>query len=96
MFNEKLQLDVLLLDDIIALHATNVYTKYFLSIPVRSKHPQEVWDTFCSALIGVLRQPKRIQMDEGGERKDEVGADLCSGCRIRPQYLRRNILARGV
>ena len=42
MFNEKLQLDLLFLDDIIALRATAVFPENSLLITARPKNPQEV------------------------------------------------------
>ena len=43
MYNEKLQANFLILEDIIALHFTDVCPEYSLLIPVRAKNPQEVW-----------------------------------------------------
>ena len=41
-FNERAQVDLLFLDDIIAVHAMDVFSKYPLLRPVKSKNPQEV------------------------------------------------------
>ena len=42
MFNGKLWVDLLFLDDIVAPHAMDVYSKYSFLIPARSKNPREV------------------------------------------------------
>ena len=84
----------------------DVFSKYSILTPVRSKNPLEVWDAFVACWIGIFGPPKAIQMDEGGEWKNEVWADFCTGRRIklfsqgagaRPWILeRRNGLARGI
>ena len=106
MFNEKLQVDLLFLDDLIALHIMAVFPKYSILTLVRSKNPLEVWDAFVACWIGIFGPPKAIQMDEGGEWKNEVWADFCADRRIKlffqgvgvhPWILeRRNGLARGI
>ena len=65
MFTGELQVDLPLSDDIIALRVTDVYSEYTLSIPVRSKHPQEIRGAYCGGLRGVFGQPEGIQIDEG-------------------------------
>ena len=106
MFNEKLQVDLLLLDDLIVLLTMGVFSKYSVLTPVRSKNPLEVWDAFVACWIGIFAPPKAIQMDEGGEWKNEAWADFCADRRIKlffqcvgahPWILeRRNGLARGI
>ena len=49
MFDEKLQVDLSLLGDTIALRVMDVCSKNSLLIPARTKRPQEVWDTFSNA-----------------------------------------------
>ena len=105
-FNEKLQIDLLFLDDLVALHVMDMFSKYSLLIPVRSKNPQEVWGAFCNSWLSVFGQPKGIQLDEGGEWKNEIWLDLCSDRRVKLQFQgvgahpwmleRRNGLARGI
>ena len=46
MLNEKLQVDLLFLDDIIALRNMDVFSKYSLLNPARTKSSQGVWDAF--------------------------------------------------
>ena len=92
MFNERLLEHLPVLGDIAALHATDTYSKYSISIPVRSGNPQEVWDAFCGGSIGVFEQPNGIRMDVAGEWKNETRADLCSGRRIKLRFRAR---ARG-
>ena len=41
MFNERLQVGLLVLGDIIALRVMYVYSKYSLRVPVRARTPQE-------------------------------------------------------
>ena len=49
-------------------------------IPARATNRQQVWDAVCSSWIGVFGSPLSIQMDEGGERKDELWTELrCDG-----------------
>ena len=42
MFNEKLQVELLFFDDVMALHVMDVYSKSSLLIPVRTRNPQGV------------------------------------------------------
>ena len=106
MFDERLQMDLLFLDDIIALRFYGCLFEVFRSHPFRSKNPQEAWDAFLSSWVGVFGAPKSLHLDEGGERKNDLWRDLCVGRRIRlisqgvgahPWILeRRNGLARGI
>ena len=99
-------MDLLFLGDIIAAHAMDVFSKYSLLHQVKSKNPQEVRDVFCAGWLGAFGPPKSIQMDEGGEWKNEIWLDYCSDRRIKlisqgvgahPWLLeRRNGLARSV
>ena len=66
MFNERLQMDLLFFDDIIALHIMDVFSKYSILTRVRPKNPQEVWDAFISSWVGVFGNPKSLHLDEGG------------------------------
>ena len=74
-FNEKVQMDLLILDDVIVVHAMDVFSKYSLFYRVKSKNPQDVWDVFCASWLGTFGPPKCLQMDEGGEWENEVWAD---------------------
>ena len=47
VFNEKLHVDLLSSDDIIALQIMDVFSTYFLLMPVRPENPRGVWDAFC-------------------------------------------------
>ena len=99
-------MDLLFLDDIIAAHAMDVFSKYSLLHQVKSKNPQEAWDVFCAGWSGTFGPPKSLQMDEGGEWENEVRADYCSERRIKLFFQgvgehpclweRRNGLARGI
>ena len=77
MFDENLEVDLFLLGDIIALRAMHVLSTYSLLMPVGSKDPRGVSDASCTSRAGVSDRPKSIQMDEGGEWKNEV----CTGSR---------------
>ena len=77
-FNEKLQVDLLFLDDLIVLHVLDLFSRYSLLVPARSENPEEVWDAFCNSWIAVFGKPRIIQMDEGGERKNDLWAYLCT------------------
>ena len=57
-----------------------------LLIPVRSKNPQKVRDAFRASRIGVSGRPHEIQMDEGGEWKNEVWTHLPSERVIKLQF----------
>ena len=70
------------MDDIIAARAMDVFSKYSILHQVKSKNPQEAWDVFCAGWLGTFGPPKSIQMDAGGERKNEVRTDYCSERRI--------------
>ena len=67
MFHQNLNVDLLFLGDIIALHVMALSSKYSPLIPVRTKTPQEVRDAFYASRVGVFGPPMIIQMDEGGE-----------------------------
>ena len=57
LFNEKLRLDLLFSDGIIALHVMDVFPKYPRLTPVRSGNFQEVWVAFRRPWIGVFGPP---------------------------------------
>ena len=94
------------MDDLIVLHIMDVFSKYSVITPVRSKNPLEVWDAFIAWWVGIFGPPRAIQMDEGGEWKNEVWTDFCTDRRIKlpfqgvgahPWILeRRHGLARGI
>ena len=58
MFNERLQMDLLFVGDIIAPRIMDVFSKYSILTRVRSKNPQEVWGAFLSSLAGSLAHPR--------------------------------------
>ena len=88
MFNGKLQVDLLFLEDIIAVHVIDVFSRRPLLQPVHTKNSQ-VWGAFCSSRIGVFGPPTCIQTDEGGEWKNAQQTELRSDRRIK-------LLFRGV
>ena len=63
MFNEKLQVALLYLDDVNAQHVMAVFPKYSPLIPSRTKNPQEGRDAFCGFRAGVFGPPLSIQME---------------------------------
>ena len=99
-------MDLLVLDDVVALRIMDVFSKYSILTRVRPKSPQEVWDAFLSCWVGVFGNPKSLHLDGGGGRKNDLWRDLCVERRIKlvfqgvgahPWILeRRNGLARGI
>ena len=67
MFNERLQMDLLFLDAVVALRITDVFSKYSILTRVRSENPQGVWDAFLSSWVGIFGAPENLHLDEGGE-----------------------------
>ena len=60
---------------------------------VQPANTREVWDSFRGGWLGAFGPLKCIQMDEGGEWKNEIWTDLLAA---RPWSLeRRDGLARG-
>ena len=104
--NGKLLVDLVFLDDLIALRAMDVFSEYYLLFSARHKNPQEARGAFSSSWIGIFWQPRSIQMDEEGEWGNEVSADLRPEGRIDPRFQevgarpciseRRNGLERGI
>ena len=100
MFNGKLLVGLPYSDDLIALHAMDVYRQYSLLAPSRSKNPQEAWGASrgCTG-----RGFSTAQQCVGGSRIF-VRTDLCSGRSASPKFQgagelhwrpeRRNGLAR--
>ena len=78
MFSENLQVDLRVLDDIIAMQAMDVFAEYSLLVPVRTKNPQEVWGASCNLRIAVFGPPQCIQVDSGGNWRNGVWAELRS------------------
>ena len=84
----------------------DMFPKYSLLLPARSKNPQEVWGVLCGGWLGTLGPPKCPQMGEGGEWKNAIWTDLCAERRIKVQFRgvgahpwlleRRNGPARGI
>ena len=83
--NGKVQDDLLFLDDFIVLRALDLLPSYSFLVPVRSRNPDEAWDAFCTSRIAVFAKPRSIQMEEGGERKNELWVDLRADRYIRLQ-----------
>ena len=84
-YNEKAQGGLLLLGDLIALHAAEMFPKYSLLPPVQSKNPQELRDVSCRGWLGTFGPPTCIKMDEGGEWKNDIRTDLRAERRIKLQ-----------
>ena len=76
MFNERLQMDLLFLGDIITLHIMDVFSKYSMLTRVRSKNPQEVWDAFLSTWARVFGIPKCLHLDEGASGR-VISGEIC-------------------
>ena len=86
VFNEKVQVDLPFSGGPIALQAVDMFPKYSLLPPVQSKNPHKVRDVFCGGWLGTCGPPKCFQMDEEGERKDEIRTDLRVEQRIRLRF----------
>ena len=105
-FNERVQVDISFLGDLITLRVLDLFSRYPLLVPARSKNPDEVWGTFCFSWIAVFGEPRIVQSDEGGEWKNDIWVDLRADRYIKVQYQgagahlwnlgRRNGLARGI
>ena len=69
-FNEKVQVDLLFLGDLIASQVL-VDSKYLLILPVQPGNPQGLWDVFCDGRSGICGAPKTIQFptDPCGESR---------------------------
>ena len=57
IFNEKLPADLRFLDDIIALHVTDVFSKYYLLIPFARRIPRRFGAPFAVLGLGFLALP---------------------------------------
>ena len=99
MVNERLQIDLFFLDDIIALRRMDVFSKNSLLSPVRCENTQEAWGAFSNLRFEIFRPPKSIQVDEGGEWMHEVQAEFCPERRTQLLFQRMDagpcILERG-
>ena len=96
LFNGKLQVNLLLLGNAIALHSMDGFSEYALPVVAPSKNPQEVRHASRGARVGVFGQPKRIHRGEGGEWKRGVWWRQFQGAGARHWILEpRNGLARG-
>ena len=84
--NEKVHVDLFFSGDIISSRFMDMYPKYSWLLPVQPKNPQAVWDVFRGRRLGILGPPGSIQMDKGGEWKNEIWADLRSERRNRKRF----------
>ena len=66
MFNEKVQVGLLIPGETFALHALDMCPKYSLLLPGRSATPRKVRNVSCRGWLGIFGPPESIQMDEGG------------------------------
>ena len=49
--------DLLFLDNLVVLHVIDLFSRYSLLAPVRTRNPGEVWDTFRTSWIAVFGNP---------------------------------------
>ena len=63
--NEKLQVDLLLLDYTIVFRAMATFPRYAPSVPARPKRPSEVRDAVSGSRAGVFGRPRSPRMDRG-------------------------------
>ena len=94
------------MNDLVAAHALDVFSKYFPLSAAQPKNPQEVWGGFSGEWLGTYGPPKCIQMNGGGDWEDEIRTAFCAGRRVKLQFPgvgahplllgRRKGLARGI
>ena len=65
-FNEKVQVGLLFLGDLVVVRAMDIFSEYSSLRPAQPKNPQDVRDVFCAGWLGSFGLPKCFQMDEGG------------------------------
>lgn len=88
-------MDLPFLEEAIALDATDAYPKYSLPTLVRFDNPLEERDAFHGSRDAIFGGPKCAQIDEGGERRNKIRADVCWGLRKKALISgsRRTLLA---
>ena len=86
IFSEELRAELFFSGDVIALHAMDVLPEYSLLMPARPKNPQEILGALRNSRIGVSGPPQSVRMDEGGEWKNGVWAELRSERRITLRF----------
>ena len=86
MLNEKEPVRPSFLYDATVLHVVDAFSTASPLVPVRSTNPRKVWGVSSSSRIGTFRQPKCVQMDEGGEWKNETWNDLWAERRIKTLF----------
>ena len=74
--NEKFQVDLPFLGDVVALHAMDVSSKCAPPAPVCSKSPLEGRDALAGSRTSVFGRPPTIQMGAGGEWGYEIWMDF--------------------
>ena len=89
----KVQIDLLFLDGVVALHAMDLCSEYSLWARVSSGNTLEAWDPLVESRIAVSSKPRGFQMGCGGEWEYEVPF-RSKGAR-RWMSVRRNGLALG-
>ena len=56
-FNEKVQVDLLFLGNLIVLRAMDLFSENSLLLPAQCENPQEVRDAFCGGWLGAFGPP---------------------------------------
>ena len=79
-------MDLLFLYNLIALRAMDLFPRSFTLVLAPSKNASKACDAFAASRITVSGEPRRLQIDSGGDWKHEVWTDLCSGGHIRLQF----------
>ena len=79
---EGVQVGLLSLGEVIASHAMSLLSKYSLLVRILSKNSIEAWGASAGSRIAA----GGIQMDAGGECKNEVRADFFTGRNVRPLF----------
>ena len=104
--NEKRQVDLLSLSNVIDLRTMDIYPKNSPSVRVCSRHPLVVSGPFAGSRISDSGRPSTIRMYAGGEWGNGIPLDSSTGRNIRLQFQgkganpwllgRRNGFARGI
>ena len=63
--NEKVQVDLVRQDNLIAPHAMDLFRRRSMLVLVTPKNPLGRWDASAASRTTVFGEPRRLQMDSG-------------------------------
>ena len=90
--SEKVQVGFLFPGNLIALHATDLFSRYAMRVSASLGNPLDVWGAFVASWINVSGKPRCLQSVTGGGWENDVWAHLRSGRDIRLQSQGRGAL----